>query len=66
MPREKPNIWSCEHPLPIEVVPLGNGRQARCLRCGRGGPVCPDSEEAMRALKDAAGHRSKHRLKMGA
>ena len=62
MSREKPNIWSCEHSLPIEVVPLGNGRQARCLRCGQCGPVRPDSERAMRALKDAAGHR----LKMGA
>ena len=62
MSRESPNVWSCEHPLPIVVVPLGNGRQARCLRGGQCSPVRPDSEGAMRALKEAAGHR----LKMGA
>ncbi len=62
MSPERPNVRSCEHPLPIVVVPLGNGRQARCLRCGQCGPVRPDSEGAMRALKAAAGHR----LKMGA
>ena len=55
MSREKPNVWSCEHPLPIEVVSLGNSRRARCLSCGQCGPVRPDSEGAMRALKNAAG-----------
>ena len=62
MTREKPNAWGCGHPLPIEVVPLGDGRRARCLSCGEYGPVRPDSEGAMRALKDAAGRR----LKVGA
>ncbi len=62
MAREKPNAWECGHPLPIEVVPLGDGRRARCLSCGEYGPVRPDSEGAMRALKDAAGRR----LKVGA
>jgi hypothetical protein len=59
MSREKPNVWSCEHPLPIEVVPLGDGRRARCLRCGQCGPVRPDSEEALRALRGKAGRREK-------
>ncbi len=62
MARGKPNAWGCGHPLPIEVVPLGEGRRARCLSCGEYGPVRPDSEGAMRALKDAAGRR----LKVGA
>jgi hypothetical protein len=43
MAREKPNAWGCGHPLPIEVVPLGDGRRARCLSCGEYGPVRPDS-----------------------
>jgi hypothetical protein len=62
MVRERPNIWGCGHPLPIEVVPLGDGRRARCLRCGERGPVRRDPEGAMRALRDAAVHR----LRMGA
>ena len=62
MAREKPKAWGCGHPLPIEVVPLGDGLRARCLSCGEYGPVRPDSEGAMRALKDAAGRR----LKVGA
>ena len=48
---DRPQAWGCEHPLPIEVVPLGDGRQARCLRCGQCGPVGPDCEGAMRALR---------------
>ena len=59
MSREKPNVWSCEHPLPIEVVPLGDGRRARCLRCGQCGPVRPDSEELLRALQGLASRREK-------
>jgi hypothetical protein len=39
MAREKPDEWGCGHPLLIEVVPLGNRRQARCLRCGECGPT---------------------------
>jgi hypothetical protein len=59
MSREKPNVWSCEHPLPIEVVPLGDGRRARCLRCGQCGPVRTGSEEALRALRGKASRREK-------
>ncbi len=59
MARKKPTASGCEHPFPIEVVPLGDGRRARCLRCGECGPGRPDSEGAMRALKNTAGHRGK-------
>ena len=59
MAREKPDAWGCEHPSPIEVVPSGDGRQARCLSCGESGPERVDSQGAMRALKDAVGHRGK-------
>ena len=62
MARKKPDVWGCGHPLPIEVVPLGDGRRARCLACGEYGPVRPDSGGSMRVLKDAAGRR----LKVGA
>ena len=47
----RPQAWRCEHPLLIEVVPLGDGRRARCLRCGECCPVRPDCEGAMRALR---------------
>ena len=47
----RPRAWGCDHALPIEVVPLGAGRRARCLRCGQCGPVRPDCEGAMRALR---------------
>lgn len=59
MAREKPTAWGCGHPFPIEVVPLGGGRRARCLACDECGPVRPDSEGARRALKGAAGHRGR-------
>ena len=60
MAREKPNAWECEHPLPIEVVPFGEGRRARCLVCGLCGPERPDTEEALWALwgRRAAGRGS--------
>jgi hypothetical protein len=60
MAREKPNAWECEHPLPIEVVPFGEGRRARCLVCGLCGPERPDTEEALWALRGrrAAGRGS--------
>ena len=57
MAREKPDVWGCGHPLPIEVVPLGEKRRARCLRCGQCGPVRPDVEEALRALRGEAVRR---------
>ena len=49
--RDRLRARGCDHPLPIEVVPLGDGRRARCLRCGQCGPVRPDCEGAMRALR---------------
>jgi hypothetical protein len=51
MARKKPDVWGCGHPMPIEVVLLGEGRRARCLACGQCGPVRPDSEGALRALR---------------
>ncbi len=59
MPREKPNDWGCEHPLPIEVAPFGEGRRARCLTCGQCGPVRPDTEEALRALRGETSSRER-------
>jgi hypothetical protein len=53
---DRPQAWGCEHPLPIEIVPLGDGRRARCLRCGECGPVRPDYEGAMRALRGGPLH----------
>ncbi len=59
MAREKPTIWHCGHHYPIEVVPVGGGRRARCLGCGACGPVREGSEEAMRALRIEARYRGK-------
>ncbi len=59
MAREKPGVWGCGHPLPIEVAPVGGGRRARCLRCGQCGPVRPDAEGALRALRAEARGREK-------
>ncbi len=59
MLRGKPDVRGRGHPPPTEVVPVGDGRRARCLGCGERGPVRPDPEGAMRALRDAAGHRSR-------
>ncbi len=59
MAQEKPDVWGCEHSMPIEVVPLGEGRRARCLRCGQCGPVRPDAEGALRALQGPPGRREK-------
>ena len=57
MAREKPDVWGCGHPMPIEVVPLGDGWRARCLMCGGCGPVRHDSEGALRALQGEASSR---------
>ena len=59
MAREKPDVWGCEHPLPVEVVPFGEGRRARCLTCGRCGPVRPGAEGALRALRGEADRRKR-------
>ncbi len=47
------------HGSPVVVEPTPGGHVARCLVCGISGPVRPDSEGAMRALKNATGHREK-------
>jgi hypothetical protein len=59
MAREKRDVWGCQHRLPIEVVPMGDGRRARCLRCGGCGPVRHDAEGAVRALQGEASRREK-------
>ena len=59
MARKKPDVLGCEHPMPIEVVPFGEGRRARCLTCGECGLVRPDAEEALRALQVPTGRREK-------
>ena len=59
MVREKADVWGCKHALPIEVIPLGDGRRARCLTCGQCGPVRPDSAGALRALRGPADRREK-------
>jgi hypothetical protein len=52
MAREKPTIfWGCDHHYPIEVVPVGGGKLARCLGCGACGPVRAGGEDAMLALR---------------
>ena len=59
MARKRPDVWGCGHPLPIEVVPIGEGRRARCLGCGQRDPVRPDAEGAVRALRGPTGRREK-------
>ena len=51
MARKRPDVGGCEHLMPIEVVAFGEGRRARCLACGQCGPVRPDSEAALKALR---------------
>ena len=58
MARKKPDVWGCGHRLPIEVVPMGDGRRARCLTCVECGPMRPDAEGAVRALQAEAAGRS--------
>ncbi len=59
MTRKRPEVWGCGHRPPIEVVPFGDGRRARCLTCGQCGPVRPDTEGALRALQGGASRREK-------
>jgi hypothetical protein len=57
MTREEPTVWQCGHHYPLEVVPKGDERCARCLGCGTCGPLRADSEAAMQALRDEARYR---------
>src|SRR5215207_717893 len=47
------NRRRCEHTTyPVEVLPLDGGKKiAYCLGCGRTGPVCKSSREAVIALR---------------
>jgi hypothetical protein len=45
----------CEHATyPVEVLPVDGGKKkiAHCLGCGRSGPVCEGSTEALMALRE--------------
>jgi hypothetical protein len=52
--RRKRNEGRCAHASPVVVEETPNGRRARCLVCGSGGPVRPTSEWALAALRDEA------------
>jgi hypothetical protein len=43
----------CEHDaLPVRVLPVGGGKKiAHCPGCGRSGPACESSAEALAALR---------------
>jgi hypothetical protein len=63
------NRGRCKHAtFPVEVVSVGGGRKkiAHCLGCGRSGPVCEGSAEALAALRarraPEVGHRHQLRL----
>jgi hypothetical protein len=49
--RGKPMAWRCRHKYPIVVESVEGGKRARCLGCGQAGPVWPDAQEAMLALR---------------
>ena len=51
---ESMNRRRCEHTTyPVEVLPLDGGKKiAYCLGCGRTGPVCNSSREAVIALRE--------------
>jgi hypothetical protein len=46
----------CQHAtFPVEVLPVEGGKKiAYCLGCGRSGPVCKSSTEALTALREIA------------
>ena len=51
------NRGSCEHATyPVEVLPVEGGKKkiAYCLGCGRSGPACEGSMEALMALRETA------------
>ena len=43
--------WRCEHPCPVVIEDIAEGRIARCLRCGCSGPPREGSEAALLALR---------------
>ena len=49
--RGNPPAWRCRHNYPIVVESVEGGKRARCLGCEQAGPVGPDAQEAMRALR---------------
>jgi hypothetical protein len=52
------NPTRCEHAtLPVEVLPVASGKKiAHCLGCGKSGPACESSAEALAALRLASPH----------
>ena len=54
MARERPIAWRCGHLYPVEVVPIGEEKHARCLGCGACGPARANTEEAILALRAEA------------
>jgi hypothetical protein len=52
--RARPVAWRCGHQYPIVVEGAGGAKRARCLACGEVGPVRPDAEGAMLALRAEA------------
>ena len=57
-PRKR-NAGRCAHASPVVVEPAPGGRVARCLVCGSRGPVRPNSEWALAALRDEARRSSR-------
>ncbi len=61
--KRAPSRGHCEHDaFPVEVLTVGGRKKiAHCLGCGRSGPVCEGSAEALAALRarraPEAGHR---------
>jgi hypothetical protein len=57
------NHGRCEHTTyPVEVLPVDDGKKiAHCLGCGRSGPVCKSSTEAVVALREGSRLAFQHR-----
>src|ERR687890_122126 len=60
---ESMNRRRCEHTTyPVEVLPVDAGKKiAYCLGCGRSGPVCKSSTEAVVALREGSRLAFQHR-----
>jgi len=62
--QEQPmNHGRCEHTtFPVEVLSVDGGKKiAHCLGCGRSGPVCKSSTEAIVALREIPRLAFQHR-----